>query len=145
MIRDEIALLNRDLSLDVLRQITDDEISETIKNPHCSILSSDSPVTIAVRSKLRIKWIPDKINYEVFFGNCGAEEPNMAFTFLDVLNSIPEHCLEAVCNNVVLAGGFWRIRGMQKLFKVRVLALLDLFPKLKALGIKLKLGTRPLR
>lgn len=133
------------MTLDVLRQITDDEISETIKNPHCSIVSSDSPVTIAVRSKLRIKWIPDKVNYQVFFGSCEAEDPNMAFTFLDVLNNIPEHCLEAVCSNVVLAGGLWRIRGMQKLFKTKVLGLFDLFPKLKALGLQSKLGTPPLR
>lgn len=69
IIRDEIALLNREQSLDALRQITDDEILESIKNPYCSLSASSSPVTIAIRNKLRIKWIPDSINFSIFFGN----------------------------------------------------------------------------
>ena len=69
MIRDEISLLNKEISLDILKQITDDEILETIKNPYCSVTASSNPVTIAVRSKLRIKWIPEKINFSIFYGN----------------------------------------------------------------------------
>lgn len=57
----------------------------------------------------------------MFFGNHENEENNLAYTFLDVLNSIPEKCLDVVCRNIVLAGGFWRIKGMQKLFKTNVL------------------------
>ena len=68
-IRDEIALLNKELPLDTLKRITDDEITETITNPHCSATASSEPVTVAVRTKLRIKWIPDKASLSIFFGS----------------------------------------------------------------------------
>jgi actin-related protein len=69
LIRDEIALLNKDLSLEMLKQITDDEINEQIKNQYCSVNASSNPVTIAIKNKLRIKWVPDKVNFNIFFGN----------------------------------------------------------------------------
>jgi len=141
MIRDEIALLNRELPMDTLKKITEDEITETIKNPHCSATASSEPVTVAVRAKLRIKWIPDKANLNSFFGNHEAEEYNIAFTFLEVLNRVPENCLDALCKNVVLAGGFWRIKGMQKMFKSHISKLIDIFPKLKTLEVRNKLST----
>ena len=88
---------------------------------------------MAVRTKLRIKWVPDRANLGVFFGNHQAEEPNLAFTLLEVLDRVPENCLDGLCRNIVLAGGFWRIKGMQKLFKSNIAKLIELFPKLKTL------------
>jgi hypothetical protein len=89
------------------------------------VVASSNPVTVSIRSKLRVKWIPDKINYSIFFGNHQAEEPNLAVAFLDVLNKVPEQCLEAICKNVIFAGGFWRIKGIQKMFKANVLKNFD--------------------
>ena len=53
---------------------------------------------------------------------------------------MPVSCLDAISKNVVLAGGFWRIKGMQKYFKSNVVSLLDQFPRLNNLDIKSKLG-----
>jgi hypothetical protein len=72
-IRDDIALLNKEISLDVLKQITDEEINEQIKNQYCAIPASNNPVTVTIRNKLRIKWIPDKINYSIYYGNSDNE------------------------------------------------------------------------
>lgn len=98
---------------------------ESIKNPYCSLNASSNPITIAIRSKLRIKWVPDTINFSLFFGNPSNEEPNLAYSLLLLLNEVPVECLDSICGNVVLAGGFWRIKGMQKHFKLNVLKYLD--------------------
>ena len=119
-IRDDLALLNKDTPLDVLRQITDDEINDQIKNQYSSIPAPNTAVTVNIRNKLRVKWVPDKTNYNIFFGNSENEEHNVAYSFLAVLQALPHHCLEPIAKNVVLAGGFWRIRGMQKFFKKKV-------------------------
>lgn len=68
------------------------------------------------------------------------EENNIAFSFLSSLDKVPISCLEAVCKNVVLAGGFWRIKGMQKYFKENVAKELVNFKKLQKLKISEKLG-----
>lgn len=97
-------------------------------------------IPLSIR-KIRLKFIPEKINLGLFFGNPDSEEHNIAYSFLKLLSEIPAECLEAVCSNVVLAGGFWRIRGMQKHFKKQILEQLVRFPKLNAFGIKSKLST----
>jgi hypothetical protein len=97
-------------------------------------------IPLSIR-KIRLKFIPEKINIGLFFGNPDSEEYNIAYSFLKLLSEIPAECLEAVCSNVVLAGGFWRIRGMQKHFKKQILEQLIRFPKLNAFGIKSKLST----
>ncbi len=76
------------------------------------------------------------MNYNIFYGNSDNEEHNIAFTFLAVLQALPHHCLEPIAKNVVLAGGFWRIRGMQKFFKKKVIEQLEKFPKLNTVNIK---------
>lgn len=47
---------------------------------------------------------------------------------------------ETVVGNVVLAGGMWRIKGMQMYFKKRVSEFISKFPKQEALGIRKKIS-----
>ena len=85
--------------------------------------------------------MPDKMNFSIFYGSAESEEQNIAYSMLKVLDSLPHQCLEPIAKNVVFAGGFWRIRGMQKFFKKKVVEQLEKFPKLKSQNIKQKLGT----
>lgn len=101
-----------------------------MKNIHGAIGASSNPIAITIKNKLRLKFIADKINYSIFYGNPDNEEPNIAALFLSVINDLPPNCFEPVCRNVVLAGGFWRIKGMQKFFKKQVKEHLPKFPKL---------------
>lgn len=55
----------------------------------------------------------------------------MAHLFLTALNEVSVKMLDAVAGNVVMAGGLWRIKGMQQYFKRRVKEMLPKFPKLK--------------
>lgn len=106
-----------------------------MKNTYGSIGASSNLIAITIRNKLRLKLIPDKISYNIFYGNPDSEEPNIAALFLSVIDDLPPNCFEPVCRNVVLAGGFWRIRGMQKHFKKQVKEHLPKFPKLESRGI----------
>ena len=45
-----------------------------------------------------------------------------------------------VCGNVVVAGGLWRVKGMQGYFRRRVGELIGRFPKMEFLGIRQKLS-----
>lgn len=47
---------------------------------------------------------------------------------------------ETVVGNIVLAGGMWRIKGMQMYFKKRVGEFISKFPKQEALGIRKKIS-----
>lgn len=138
LIRDDLALLNKEIPLEHLKLITEEDINE-LKNTYGSINASSQPISLPIK-KMRLRFIPDRINYSIFFGNYENEEPNIAHSFLKVLNDIPTNCLEAVSKNIVLAGGFWRIKGMQKYFKKNVLDSISKFPKLNNLKIKEKLG-----
>lgn len=126
----------------MLKAITDEEINEQIKNQYCSLNPSNNPVTIPLKSKHRIKWIPDRLNFSSFYGNPEQEEVNIAHALLAVLSDIPENCLEAVCRNIVLAGGFWRVKGMQKFFKNQIIDHIGSFPKLVNLDVKTMLGNK---
>ena len=44
--------------------------------------------------------------------------------------------LEALCSNVVLAGGLWRIKGMQTYFKNALKENFDKFERISKLGVK---------
>lgn len=78
------------------------------------------------------------------FGNPDLEEYNISYEFLKVLGKVYEQVgvngWEAVVGNVVMAGGMWRIKGMQTYFKKRVSELIPRFPKLESLGIRKKLS-----
>ena len=140
IIRDELAHINKEVSMDHLKTITEEEISEQIRNHYSSIPASNQPVNVSIR-KMRLKFIPDRINYGIFFGDSQKEEPNIAHSFCSLLDSLPPTALSAVAGNVVLSGGLWRVKGMQKYFKKQILAELPNFPKLNNLDIKSKLGT----
>ena len=126
--------------MDNLKTITEEEISDQIRNPLSSATPSSNLVSVNIR-KLRLKFIPDRINYGIFFGDASQEEPNIAHSFCSLLNALPPSTLPAVCSNVVLAGGLWRVRGMQKHFKKQVSDQLANFPKLLNLKVREQLGT----
>ena len=48
--------------------------------------------------------------------------------------------LEAVAGNVVLAGGIWRVKGMQNFFKKQIKTFLPQFPTLQKLKVSEKIG-----
>jgi actin-related protein len=85
---------------------------------------------------MRLKFIPDKINYAIFYGNPDNEEPNIAHSLLTMLASLPTECIGPIAANIVLAGGLWRIKGMQKLLKKRVAEHIPQFSKLTNMHIK---------
>ena len=107
-----------------------------VKNQYGGIGASSNLIAITIRNKIRLKFIADKINYGIFFGNPENEEANIAALMLSVIDDLPPNCFEPVCRNVVLAGGFWRIRGMQKHFKKQIKEHLPRFPKLESRGIR---------
>ena len=53
-----------------------------------------------------------------------------------MLDTVPLEALEAISSNIVLAGGLWRIKGMQNYFKSAVGDLFSKFNKLEKLGLK---------
>ena len=81
------------------------------------------------------------MNFSIFYANPDSEENNIAYSMLKVLDSLPYQCLEPIAKNVIFAGGFWRIKGMQKFFKKKVVEQLENFAKLKSQNINQKLGT----
>jgi actin-related protein len=127
-LRDDLTLLNKEISMDFLRSITEEELNE-VRNSYGYIGAPNTLISITVR-KIRMKFIADKINFNSFFGNPENEEPNIAYSFLSALNQLPSNCFDAISRNIVLAGGFWRIRGMQKLFKKQIKEQLPKFPHL---------------
>ena len=137
-LKDDLMLLNKDLSIDFLKSITDDELLD-VRNSCGAIGASSAPINTTVR-KIRMKFIADKVNFSLFFGNADNEETNLAYSFLSALDHLPPNCFDAVTRNVVLAGGFWRIRGMQKYFKKQVKEILHKFTRLENRGIREKLG-----
>ena len=66
-LRDDLMLLNKELSIDFLKSITEEELVE-VRNNCGAIGASNNPTNITVR-KIRMKFIPDKINFALFFGN----------------------------------------------------------------------------
>ena len=68
-----------------------------------------------MKTKLKIK--PANISYKNIYGNPDNQEYNIAYSLLEILDRIPIEMLDAVCSNIVLAGGLWRIKGMQTYFK----------------------------
>lgn len=71
--------------------------------------------------KFKIKFSPSWILLDDYFGDPENEDPNIAYSFLKMLNSIADvDCVERVCQNVVLAGGIWHVRGFKSLFKKKV-------------------------
>lgn len=113
-LRDDLALLNKDISMEVLKNITDEELME-FRNMY-GIGASNSLINTSIK-KIRLKFIPSKINYGIFFGNPENEEINIAHSFLSCINELPPSCFDGICKNIVLAGGFWRIKGIQNFFK----------------------------
>lgn len=53
---------------------------------------------------------------------------------------VPIKCLDEIAKNVIFAGGIWRIKGMQKLFKMHVQNEMYRFPKLQRLHLVDKLS-----
>jgi hypothetical protein len=70
--------------MDFLRSITDEELIE-VRNTYGAIGASNNLINITVR-KTRLKFIADKINFSIFFGNPDNEETNIAYSFLSALN-----------------------------------------------------------
>lgn len=124
--------------MEVLKTITEEDLNE-IRTQHGAIGASTNPIAISIK-KIRLKLIPDKINYGIFFGNPENEETNIAYAFLSAISDLPSKSFEPVCRNIVLAGGFWRTRGIQKLFKKQLKEQLIKFPNLETRGVKEKLG-----
>ena len=61
--------------------------------------------------------------------------------FLQALSEVSPKMVDALAGNVVLAGGMWRVKGMQQYFKKRVKAIIPKFEKLAAAKIQEKLST----
>lgn len=64
----------------------------------------------------------------------------MFLTMLVEIGSMGGAVLEAVAGNVVVAGGMWRVKGMQGYFRRKVLEKLEKYPKLKAYDVKNKIS-----
>ena len=90
--------------------------------------NQDTSTFIFKKNRLKIK--PSNITYSNFFGDPENEEYNIAWSFLEAIDGVPLESLEAVISNVVLAGGLWRIKGMQSYFKSAISGLIPKFPKL---------------
>jgi hypothetical protein len=96
---------------------------------------NEEPVAFMLkRTKLKMK--PGSITYSNLFGNPEDEEHNIAWAFLQVLDSVPTEALESIISNVVFAGGLWRVKGMQNYFKEEVVKFLPSFPKLEKSNLK---------
>ena len=60
--------------------------------------------------------------------------------FLQALSEISPKMLDAVAGNIVLAGGMWRVKGMQQYFKKAVKEIIPKFEKLAAAKIHEKIS-----
>lgn len=101
-----------------------------------NLVSSNSEDTITINfKKHKLKLKPSHLSYSNIFGNFDNEDYNMAWMFLEALSGINLSMLESVVQNVVLAGGLWRVKGMNLYFKKKIKEYLPRFPKLEAWGL----------
>lgn len=107
------------------------EFLSDLRNTHSNMSSVEAKTEDIVsftvkKSKLKLK--PSNITYSSIYGDPKSEEYNIAYSFLDSLSSLPREVLQAVAGNVVLAGGLWKVKGMQNYFKKQVKEHLESFP-----------------
>lgn len=67
LLRDDLTLMNKDVSMDLLKTITEEDLND-LRNQHGAVGASSNLIAISIK-KIRLKFIPDKINYGIFFGN----------------------------------------------------------------------------
>ena len=115
------------------------ELRNSYSNMNLVETKSEEVITLTFKkSKLKLK--PSNISYYNLFGNPQNEEHNIAFSLLEVLDSIPHQMLDAICGNIVLAGGLWRVKGMQNYFKKQIKTNLEHFPRLIKFDIAQKMS-----
>lgn len=95
------------------------------------------------KTKLKLK--PTAISYSNLYGDPEKEEHNIAYlllTLLEELLHVDKNMFEAVAGNIVLAGGLWRVKGMNMFFRRRLKDFLagDRFAKLNKFGIQDKIS-----
>lgn len=138
-LRQLIKINNAELKEELLK----DEYLLDLKLGHSTV--TPNPETQVVQfERLKLKFSEGWILFDDYFGSVDNEEPNIAYSFLKTLNAIADvDCLEKVCQNVVLAGGIWHVKGFRSLFKKKVLEQFSNpdFSKLKTLGIQNKMST----
>lgn len=92
-----------------------------VRNNYSSIPPREEPVSVSV-DRLKLKVLPKWLDYECYFRDHEAEEPNIAYSFLKMLDGIRDvDVIKEICKNVVLAGDLWNVKGFKTLFKKRVL------------------------
>lgn len=126
----------------MLEKITNEylnDLKNLYSNMHLVEAKSEDTVTLNLK-KVKLKLKPASISYSNLFGNVDNEEYNMAHLFLTALDQVGVKMLDAVAGNVVMAGGIWRIKGMQQYFKKRVKEMIPNFKKLQNAKIHEKLS-----
>lgn len=140
-LRQLIKINNPDLKDDLLK----DEHLLDLKLGYSTVVPNTETQNVQFE-KLKFKFSESWIILDDYFGDPEKEEPNIAYSFLKSLNSIANvECLERVCQNVVLAGGIWHVKGFKQLFKKKVLKELTEnpdFSRLKTMNIHQKIRNR---
>lgn len=87
---------------------------------YSSIPPREEPISVSV-DKVKLKVLPAWINYDCYFKDPEEEEPNIAYSFLKMINEVKDvEVIKEICKNVVFAGDLWNVRGFKTLFKSRV-------------------------